>query len=64
MDLDWENGKLVRAVVRPGKDGEIPVIGQELSVTCKGKTVDVKKTENGFSFKALAKEEYNLSLHS
>jgi alpha-L-fucosidase 2 len=61
VDLYWENGKLVRAVVRPGKDGEIPVIGQELSVTCKGKTVDVKKTENGFSFKALAKEEYNLS---
>ena len=60
VDLCWENGSLSRAVVRPRFSGEISVIGEELSVTCKGKAVAVKRTEAGFTFEALAGEEYEL----
>lgn len=60
VDLYWEDGNLLRAVVRPRFDGEIAVIGKELSVVCKGEKVMVNRAETGFSFEAFAAEEYEL----
>lgn len=60
VDLYWENGSLSRAVVRPRFQGEIAVIGKELSVVCRGKAVAVNRTETGFTFEASAAEEYEL----
>lgn len=60
VDLYWKDGSLTRAVVRPGSDRKINVIGQELSVSCRGKAVRVNRTKTGFSFEASAAEEYEL----
>lgn len=60
VDLYWEDGSLSRAVVRPQFSGKIAVIGKELSVVCRGKTVTVNRTETGFSFEAFVAEEYEL----
>lgn len=60
VDLYWENSSLTSAVIRPGSDGIINVVGKELSVICKGKAVKVTGTETGFSFEASVTEEYEL----
>ena len=52
VDLKWKDGKLEYAVVRPGFDGPVEVVGSAMNVTCDGEPVITEKTEIGFVFSA------------
>lgn len=58
VDLKWEDGKLLNAVVRPKFDGPIEVVGNTMKVTCDGETVMSEKTEIGFAFSAVGGRSY------
>ena len=60
VDLSWKDGKLEKAAVRPKFDGRIEVVGETLSVSCKGIPVQTETTEIGFAFEGKAGEEYIL----
>jgi alpha-L-fucosidase 2 len=62
VDLEWENGALAEAVVRPRFDGPIEVVGPELTVTCSGEPVPTAKTRIGFAFQALRGKAYRLAV--
>ncbi len=52
IDLFWQEGRLVRAVLHAGAGGSVFVWGAALCVTCGGETVPVRKEPGGFSFQA------------
>ena len=60
VDLDWADGKLQRAAIRPKFDGSIEVIGEIRRVTCGGSDVPVRKTAQGFVFEGKGGKEYVL----
>jgi alpha-L-fucosidase 2 len=60
VDMQWDDGKLTEAVLRPKFDGAIELIGEPLKVTCGGGGIPVTLTEMGFSFHADADKVYSL----
>ena len=61
VDLAWENGNLVWAIVTPKFDETIEVIGDTLRVTCDGMNIPTKKTGLGFSFNGNSGKKYKLT---
>ena len=61
VDLDWEDGRLTCAAIRPKFDGSIEIIGQVRRVTCEGQEIPVRRTAQGFVFEGCAGKEYRLS---
>lgn len=60
VDLDWKDGRLEKAAVRPMQDGIVEVVGAALRVTCEGAPVPVTKTAVGFSFAGTKGKHYLL----
>lgn len=60
VDMEWKDGKLSTAVVRPRFDGRIEVVGNNMKVTCDGVPVGTEKTEIGFAFEAVGGSSYIL----
>ncbi len=60
IDLDWEDSRLTRAVLRATLDGQVEIIGEEKKVLCEGKTVPTGKTDAGFCFEGIAGKAYTL----
>ncbi len=60
VDLEWDEGKLKKAVLTPRFGGKIELVGDELSVTCEDIKIDTQKTKTGFSFTAQAGKKYIL----
>jgi hypothetical protein len=52
VDLKWQNGILVEAVVRPQFDGPIEVVAKRMCVICDGVPIPVITTGIGFFFNA------------
>lgn len=62
VDMEWKDGKLASAVVRPKFNGPVEVVGNRLNVTCEGINVPVENTEIGFAFFAEGGKEYTLEI--
>ncbi len=60
VDIEWKEGKLVVAVVRPKFGGLVKVVGDRMKVTCGGITIPVVKNEIGFEFLVEGSKEYKL----
>lgn len=61
VDLRWESGNLIEAIVRPDFDGEIEVVGKPLKVTCGTVEIPVQITDIGFSFYGESGKSYRLT---
>jgi alpha-L-fucosidase 2 len=58
VDLEWKNGKLEYAVIRPKFSGPVEIVGDAAAVTCDGIPVASDKTDIGFVFNAEAGKSY------
>lgn len=58
VDLEWKNGKLEYAVIRPKFSGPVEIVGDAAAVTCDGMPVASDKTDIGFVFNAEAGKSY------
>ncbi len=61
VDINWKDGKLTEAILRPKFDGKINIVGKKLKVTCNKTAVSVKENQIGFSFDAVGSMIYKLS---
>lgn len=61
VDLDWKDGVLVTAAVKPLRDGAVEVVGDPMAVACNGSEVPIERTEIGFSFAGQAGATYRIS---
>ena len=61
IDMKWEDGELVEAVVRPEFSGPVQVIGEELKVVCNSEEIPTEKREIGFVFSAEGGKSYTLT---
>ena len=45
VDIEWDDGKLTNAVIKPKFDGLVEVAGDPLKVTCDGSEINIQKTK-------------------
>lgn len=60
VDINWQDGKLVKAIVKAGDSGQVEVVGHSLDVICEGAGVPVEKTGIGLAFAAEKGKSYEL----
>jgi len=61
VDIRWNDGKLVEAVVRPQYNGSIEIVGNVLNVTCNGAAVPIEKSMVGFLFTGEGGKSYRIT---
>ena len=60
IDMNWKEGKLAQATVKPRFDGCIEVVGKSMLVTCGEAQISTEDTSIGFSFHAESGKIYRL----
>jgi len=50
VDMEWRDGRLTQAIIKPQKDGQVSVVGETLHVECEGEMIATKTTAMGFDF--------------
>ena len=60
VDMEWRDGRLTKATIKPQKDGQVSVIGETLHVECEGKTIAAETTALGFDFPGKRGKIYTL----
>lgn len=60
VDIEWKDGGLTEAVVRPKLSGPLNVVGDRLKVMCDGSAVQVHMNDTGFTFAAVGGRSYTL----
>ncbi len=61
VDMEWKNGKLVEAVIKPRFSEPVEIVGETLKVICEGMEIPTEKTEIGFRFIAEDGKTYKVT---